>query len=234
MRKNNFTVIVICISSIFLNSCELFERKKVTLLTGGNILEIGANYIHIEGLILDVDAENPISAYGHVLSTSPEPLVTDSVTNFGERSELYSGKFISFIDDLEVDTQYFVRSYTITNGEVKYGNERSFYTNSVEISGARNITNSSVTFDGSFKTDRNLQIVEHGHCLALGKIPTLNDADSLSVRTELGVPEDGVNTFSSSFSENLNPGTYYACTYIINNEGTVFFSKRQIFTITLN
>lgn len=230
MQKNTYTFILTFLGLIFLNSCELFERKQVTLLTGGNILEIGANYAHVEGLILDVDAENPISAYGHVLSTSPNPEIVDSITNFGTRSELFSGQFVSLIDSLETDTQYFVRSYTITNGNIQYGDERSFYTNSVEITGAKNITTSTVAFDGSFKTDRNLQIVEHGHCLALGGVPSLTDSNAL--KTELGTPSEATE-FTSTF-ENLDPGTYYACAYLVNNEGTVFFSKRQIFTIILN
>lgn len=72
----------------------------------------------IDGVLL-----NEIEELGVVYSTSSNPSTNDTTI-----AAAIALDFAVQLDNLDVNTQYFLRAYVILNGEILYGNERSFIT----------------------------------------------------------------------------------------------------------
>ncbi len=88
---------------------EIDDVTAITANTGGNVTD---------------DGNTAISGRGVCWSTAEEPTTNDSCTDDGNGIGSYS----SSIENLEPETQYFVRAYATNSEGTAYGNERSFTT----------------------------------------------------------------------------------------------------------
>lgn len=96
-----------------------------TVTTGavGEVTGVSATAI---GSLVDLGDE-PVTAHGHVWSTSPSP-TTALTTKTDLGSAAVTGSFESDLAGLELDTTYYVRAYATNNVGTAYGSEETFTT----------------------------------------------------------------------------------------------------------
>ncbi|OFX22654.1 MAG: hypothetical protein A2033_10645 [Bacteroidetes bacterium GWA2_31_9] len=106
--------VTLTISIPVLTTTEAYSITSTTALSGGNITSNGGA---------------AVTARGVCWSISPNPTTADNYTTNGTGT----GTFTSNLTGLTLGTTYYVRSYATNGIGTAYGNQISFYTNTVDI-----------------------------------------------------------------------------------------------------
>lgn len=156
---------------------------------------------------------------GFCYSKSTNPTIEDTkVTVDGSGT----GEYSVFVNNLEYNTTYYVRSYLVQNGDVIYGNEKSFTTKyiptTVVTSGASSVDVSSAILNGLIEVIGDHPVyIERGFCYGTTSSPTIDNSIKL---TEGKTVEKG--SFSV-FVDNLSYKTkYYFRAYAIQNNQVIY------------
>lgn len=88
---------------------EVTQITQTSAICGGNIISDGGYQIFARGVCW---------------STHENPTTSDALTSDGNDI----GEFISYLTDLQPNTQYYVRAYAINSNDVYYGDQQSFTT----------------------------------------------------------------------------------------------------------
>jgi uncharacterized protein (TIGR02145 family) len=88
--------------------------------------DIQFNKAQIIGNVTALGASN-LTQHGHVWSKSPNPTLSDFKTTLGAKST--TGNFTSTLENLEMETTYYVRAYATNNSGTTYSNQEIFTTN---------------------------------------------------------------------------------------------------------
>lgn len=155
-----------------------------------------------------------VTARGVCWSTSPDPTISDNITNDGSGT----GSFISSIKGLKKGTTYYVKAYAMNSELTSYGNQVSFTTNAdlptVSTTSISSITNSSAQSGGNVTDDGGATVTAKGVCWSTFSNPTISDY--------ITNDSSGTGSFISSITGLEKVTTYYVRGYATNNEGTAY------------
>lgn len=187
-----------------------------------DITETGA----LCGGIVSSEGTSSVVARGVCWSSSDEPFVTDNHTVDGNGL----GQFVSVIDNLEPNTNYYVKAYATNSFGTSYGEIKTFTTNQIlstpiVITNAEvlNITPFSASCGGTIISDGNSPIISKGICWSLSPDPTTNN-----FKTDEG---PGMSSFTSVMSGLEQNTVYYVKAYAINGIGTSYGDQREFTTL---
>jgi len=212
-------------------SCELELEHANPLdnlmITTGSIQEISTFSCKVQGTIT-TNEFNGVNNYGHCWSLQNNPTINDASTSFGS----YKGEmsFISNINNLEVNTSYYVRAYAVANDTILYAENISIETEwagdvpLVQTGGVNFITTSSATIQGEIVEQGMSSVTKYGHCWSTSTSPTISD-------NNLEVPGGStIDTFSTILTDLSQDTRYYYRAYAVNDQGLAYGSEQSFST----
>ena len=212
-------------------SCELELEHANPLdnlmITTGSIQEISTFSCKVQGTIT-TNEFNGVNNYGHCWSLQNNPTINDTSTSFGS----YKGEmsFISNINNLEVNTSYYVRAYAVANDTILYAENISIETEwagdvpLVQTGGVNFITTSSATIQAEIVEQGMSSVTKYGHCWSTSTSPTISD-------NNLEVPGGStIDTFSTILTDLSQDTRYYYRAYAVNDQGLAYGSEQSFST----
>ena len=202
------------VSYVFGSSIQLtVTTDTVSAISGSSAL--GGGSVALEG-------NSFVLMKGICWATHPNPNAND---DFHSENGTGTGSFTASMNNLEVNTIYYVRAYAVTASGVTYGEERTFTTRNgipvVTTALVTNIFEDGATCVGSVLDDGGLEITAKGVCWSTVPNPTIIDD-----HTSEGV---GAGEFISVMTGLSNNTTYYVRAYAINND-TILYGNEESFT----
>lgn len=175
----------------------------------------------ISGGIFANDYGLPAIQKGVCWSTNEKPTIEDICTNNGEGNS----SFVSVLQPLEPDTQYFVRAYATNADSTIYGGQLTFTTRdglpSISTTPASNILAFSAQTGGTILFDGLEPVVNRGVCYATTENPTLEDS-CISAG-------DGEGEFEVTLEE-LIPDMQYFIRAFLQSDERVGYGNQLSFT----
>ena len=116
-------------------------------ISTGLVTEVESFSETIKGVI-NTNEFNGVENYGHCWSISENPTIEDNCTFLG-KIQASNYELLSFLENLDIEENYFVRAFAIVNGVPIYGNEITLQTvwggdiPLIETIGANYITSNS-------------------------------------------------------------------------------------------
>ena len=205
------------------------ENKSFTTTSGAitvttnNVSAIGTTSATCGGNATVTNDNNlPIIAKGVCWSTNHNPTTSDSHTNDGVGTGIYS----SSLTNLLPNTYYYVRAYAINQLGIYYGAEKSFKTTdgkpaiSLNSSSFEYVSSTSISCTPNVTSDGGYVVTSRGVCWNTVPNPTTSNN-----HTNDG---EGIGYYTSIIS-NLNPNnTYYVRAYATNSMGTSYSEQITI------
>ena len=210
-------------NEIFYDNC--FPSPTSPILTTSQVSNLTTNGAYSGGNITN-NGGAAILKRGICYSTSSNPLVyNSSFTNDGTGIGLY----LSYLNNLSVNTTYYLKAFALNYSDTAYGNEISFTTLSQSLASittnpTNSITSNSAISGGNITNNGNSAITSRGICWSTFSSPTTsNDFSNNS---------GGTGQFTSNLT-NLNPNTtYYVRAYATNSIGTAYGNETSFITVT--
>lgn len=205
--------------TLLLNSC--VKDPTVPVLTTGQPTDITFNSAKISGEVTD-DGGAEVTARGFCWGTLPSPSVSDNIMAAGTGS----GDFLTIIEDLAPNTQYYARAFAENSAGIAYGNEVTFTTGiaapQVTTGTVSGITANSAVCSGNITYTGGAEITARGVCWSTTPDPDLSDSYTTNYT--------GTETFISTMT-NLLPGTrYYVKAFVRNSEWTSYGEQKTFIT----
>jgi len=204
-------------------SCKKIDIKKIVLLRTLQADSITFHSARLNGEVIDEGKEGNVSEYGFVYGPSESLTIEDERAIKGN-STPEVGAMQVFVDNIESDTKYYYKAYTIENdGKVTFGNITSFQTalnptaNApiVGTVGILNVTAFSATAKGVVEEDGGANVSRRGFCISTEPQPNIADDPF----TQNGI---GIGPFEHVFI-NLTPNTqYFVRAYAENAVGVAY------------
>lgn len=114
--------ILICLSMILL--FHMGCKRDVMQVQTGNVSTLLSTTVYITGYLNS--AGEGIKTYGHCMSLTPGPTLSDIRSEFV--STIGTGEFTSIMYNLEPKTTYFARAYITSGNDLVFGSEITFTT----------------------------------------------------------------------------------------------------------
>lgn len=221
-------------SGIWACSTIQLDIERSTVVSTGNLSDSSATSLQIVGTITDL--VEPIANHGHTWSSSPRPSIdSNQVTSLGLKTE--RGEFISIVSNLAPARVYYFRGYAEVNGEIIYGQEKTFRTLSAIKPdaplnvGIQNVSQNTAQLLARIDRINQDGIQQHGHCWILKShnadiLPTIDDPG----KTQLGqfvVP----GQFLSQAQGLMQDTTYVVRAYASNTGGVEYSDVFEFRTI---
>ena len=203
----------------FSQGCEMNDLKVET----GEVTDILPTTARITGYILS--GGDGIKKYGHCYGKIPDPKISGTKTQF--TLTIGSGRYTSFLQNLEPGTQYYVKSYISRDNITEYGAEINFTTvaaNKPELitTVVSEISQSGAVSGGTIISDGSSPVIERGVCWNISPNPEITNS-----RTTDG---SGPGTFSSIITGLIPNTTYHLRAYATNGEGTSYGNEMIFIT----
>jgi formylglycine-generating enzyme required for sulfatase activity len=229
---NNYLKFITLILLVFLlTTCkkDYVEYELPSTLpevTTETVNEVGKNHAVITCEVVK-QGGTQINSRGVCWNTQPNPTVSSSKTAEG----MGTGQYSSRIENLQLNTTYYVRAYATNNAGTSYGEQKMFTTtkgdiptiSTKDVSGK---TQTSIFSGGNITSTGDSPITAKGVCW--GKNP---NPDVSGSKTNNG---DGNGQFESLVKW-LSPGTtYYLRSYAINLAGVAYGEELQFTTLNAN
>jgi len=199
------------------NELEFTTEGEPAAITTTAITDITATSATGGGNITD-DGGADITERGIVWSLSENPTTesNDGITTDGDGT----GSFESGLTNLEPDTEYFVRAYSVSSLGTNYGEQGNFTTLdgkvSITTTAVSSINISSAQSGGNITNDGGAPVTARGVVWSTTENPTIENNE--------GLTEDGEG--SGSFISNLTDldilTNYYVRAYATNSIGTSY------------
>ena len=214
-------------NQIFYDNC--LPITSVIMLTTSPISNLTTNSAYSGGNITN-NGGSAILKKGVCYSKSLNPLISNSsFTNDGTGFGLYS----SYLNNLSVNTTYYIRAYALNDNDTAYGNEVSFitqslYSSTLSTAVISNISTNSVQTGGNITNDGGAAVSQRGVCWSTSANPTNSNVNLLTL------DGSGTGNFISSVN-NLNPNTnYHLRAYATNSVGTAYGNELSFTTQSLS
>jgi uncharacterized protein (TIGR02145 family) len=183
------------------------------------------NMAAVSGGNITSDGGTPVTARGICWSTSPNPTVTNSTTNNGAGTGIFS----SNISDLLGSTIYYVRAYAVNTTGVSYGNQITFTTPvpttpSLTTTTLSSITSVSVATGGSVVNNGGAPITARGVVWDTLTNPLVTKNRSINGSLN--------NIFLDTIRGLAGSRVYYVRSYATNSAGTAYGNELTFTTLT--
>jgi len=171
---------------------------------------------------------SPVTARGVCWSMSSNPTVADQITSDGAGV----GSYLSNINDLTANTQYYVRAYATNSTGTSYGNQVIFKTNemglppTVTTNSISNIGQNNATGGGNVTSAGNSPVAARGICWSMSSNPTVTD--------QITSDGTGAGSFVSTISGLAANTQYYVRAYATNSSGTSYGNEVMFKTIEMD
>lgn len=189
-------------------TAEVVDITSTSARTGGTITYYGA-------------AE--ITARGVCWGTAHNPSIDGDLTTDGSGT----GSFSSDLNNLSINTIYYVRAYATNLHGTYYGEERSFTTvaglPTVITNTITSITPVSAVGGGIVTADNGFNVTERGICWSTFENPTVGD--------NYKPAGSGIGEFNCEMIDLSSNKTYYVRAYATNSNGTVYGENVTFTTI---
>ena len=213
-----YSLIIIGLLLVFLNSCEKDDPKSLAVLTTTGVTEI-TQTTAISGGNISNDGGAPITSRGICWSTNQSPTITDSKIASGSDT----GSFTANLTGLTAGSSYYVRAYATNSVGTSYGSAVSFTTlkaialatiTTTVATDVSIITQTTAVFAGKIPDDGGAAITTRGVCWSTKENPTINDNKT--------VDGTGTGSFTSNITGLLPNTTYHVRVYATNSKGTSY------------
>lgn len=192
-----------------------YTTPNVTTATSASL--VGENNFTIEGTITATGGSQ-ITSYGHCWSTTENPTIDDQCTNLGMTDKV--GAFKSTIEDLLVNTTYYVRAYATNSQGTAYGEQTIVKTQS----GESNIWDGQIASDfaGGSGTEVDPYIIKSG-----GQLLLMKEYNSKCFKLANDIDLNNNNWLPFEFNGSLdgNGCTIYNLRIARNNDNQGLFSR---------
>ncbi len=201
-----------------LGNIKTFSTREYTLpeVTTDKIKNVYINSCQVGGIV-GYDGGKIVTERGFCYSAHPNPTIQDYKVSSGKGE----GPFDNFLNGLNENTTYYVKSYAINALGISYGEELSFTThqNSPPIVASilvNEITNTSANFHGEVLDTGGSDITERGFMLC-PSFDNLTDCQKFPIPGGIGAFRLVVNNLKTQVS-------YYMRAYAINKKGIAYGS----------
>lgn len=190
-----------------------FTTEGYTLpsVTTDEVSDITSNTAHCSGEATDAGNGN-ITAKGFCYGTNQNPTIYHNVINCGDSL----GVFEAIIENLDINTTYYVRAFATNEKGTGYGEQKSFITlgqvPTVVTIPITSITASTAVSGGTITDNGGNEVTEKGVCWSTEHYPT-TDGNHTSDGT-------GNGAFVSNLTDLLPNTQYYIRAYATNSQGT--------------
>jgi uncharacterized protein (TIGR02145 family) len=204
-------ILLLSISVLFfLPACKKVEKEM--LVTTGTVSNLLTTTADITGDILDLG--EGATNYGHCYSTSPNPNISGTKTEYSSPSV---GGFTSALTGLTPATKYYIKAFLRRGNDVVYGSEINFTTASEDMPEltttiVTGITKTGAVSGGNITSQGGTAVTARGVCWSTATITALTVN-----KTTNG---SGTGTFTSEISGLSAGTTYYVRAYATNGGGT--------------
>ena len=190
-----------------------------------NVATSVTNMAAVSGGNITSDGGTPVTARGICWSTSPNPTVTNSTTNNGAGTGIFS----SNISDLLGSTTYYVRAYAVNTTGLSYGNQITFTTPvptppSLTTTALSSITSVSVATGGSVVNNGGAPITARGVVWDTLTNPLVTKNRSINGSLN--------NIFLDTIRGLAGSRIYYVRSYATNSAGTAYGNEVSFTTLT--
>jgi uncharacterized protein (TIGR02145 family) len=193
-------------------------EPNITTNAISNILAFSA----VTGGNITSDGGTPVITRGLVWGTNPDPTLDDNYIEEGTGLGLYSSEITGLIHG----TIYYVRSYSINQYGITYGNQRSFNTQDGVASITTNMASIILTFSaisgGNIIADGGTPVTVRGVVWSTNPNPTLDNSHT--------VDGAGVGSYTSAISGLNNTTSYFVRAYATNAIGTTYGNQISLTT----
>ena len=201
------------------NQIEFTTPATIPTLTTNSVSAITVSSATCGGNIAS-DGGSAIISRGVCWSTSPNPTVSDNITQNGSGT----GLFTSYLTGLSASTTYYVRAYAINNIGTGYGLEQIINTpDGIAILTTKSVTyiaSTTATSGGVITSDGGATITDRGVVWSTSPNPTID----LTTKTSDGT---GTGSFNSNITNLTFNTTYYVRAYTTNSVGTFYGNEIQ-------
>ena len=191
--------------------------QYVPTLTTNPVTVIGTT---IEsGGYISYDGGSAITQRGVCWSTTPNPVISNDTTINGNGI----GSFTSIINNLQLETTYYLRAYATNSNGTGYGNVLSF-TNALPVLTTNPVTVIGTTIEsgGYISYDGGSAITQRGVCWSTTPNPVISNDTTIN--------GNGIGIFTSIINNLQVDTTYYLRAYATNSYGTGYGNERSFTT----
>ena len=170
------------------------------------------------------DGGYSITSKGVCWSTSPNPTISNNITNNGTGAS----NFTSILSNLLPTTTYYYRAYATNSIGTGYGITYTFTTASnpqITTTIISDVTSSTASAGGTILSDGGATITAKGVCWSTSPNPTI----ALTTKTNDGT---GMTTFASNINGLLPITTYYVRAYATTSYGIAYGQEEVLTTIS--
>lgn len=190
----------------------------------GEVSDILPTTARITGYILS--GGDGIKKYGHCFAKNPDPQISGTKTEF--TMTIGSGRYTSFLQNLEPGTQYYVKSYISRDNITEYGAEINFTTASSDkpeliTTALSEISQSGAMSGGTITSDGGSPVIERGVCWNISANPDITDSRTID--------GSGPGAFSSNLTGLTPNTTYHLRAYATTGAGTSYGNELIFITV---
>lgn len=157
-----------------------------------------------------------------------DTLTLPTINSFKEISLTEDGRFEIEISNLQINTTYYLRAYTINNIGVYYSEEIFFITldgrpNGIHTNTVNSIQALSAIGGGNVENDGGFEIVSKGLCWSSNSAPTIMDNKTIDGA--------GLGSFESHLTDLTLNTRYFVRAYATNEKGTTYGPEKYFYTL---
>lgn len=205
------------------------EGYSLPTVITDEVSDITSNTAHCSGEATDA-GNGSISAKGFCYSTNQNPTIYHNVINCGDSL----GVFEAIIENLDINTTYYIRAFATNEKGTGYGEQKSFTTMgqvpTVVTIPITSITATTAVSGGSITDNGGNAVIEKGVCWSTEQYPTTNGN-----HTSDGT---GNGAYISNLTDLLPNTQYYLRAFATNSQGTgygneiTFTTTAELATVT--
>lgn len=204
------------------NEFSFITKDGVIKITTKNFSEVSGSSAKSGGDISD-DGGLPVSQRGICWSLESMPTIDDNITTDGSGT----GSFESILENLDIDTRYYVRAYATNEKGIEYGSEKTFTTTrgliSIQTGEITQIRAKSAHVSAVVVSDGGVGVTERGICWST--------STGAGIETNCVQAGSGTGSYSVNLTDLPKNMEIYVNAYATNASGTYYGEEKSFSTL---
>lgn len=214
LREINFGKKSFDLGVIYVKGAELPQVKTIS------ITNVSVQVVECKGEVIH-EGRSSVFQRGFCFATHPYPTNNDNIIEL----DTGVGQYSTLLQNLKLNTTYYVRAFAINSVGIAYGEQISITTlnglPNVEMKTISNTTSNKTTVKADAVSDGGFFIIEKGFCYSTSTNPTIQNT-----HTSNGA---NIGEYSATL-QNLSPNTLYYIRAYARNSAGVGYSEQMSFT----